>query len=117
MVQRIQCSCGKTFKIPEKFAGKKIRCLRCKQVLKIYVKPTSSPDLNLEGTVQCSGCAKVFPNGTEICLACGINLKTGALIYSPQEDASSEELDWSSEESFLQRRGLLQQLLDRLTGS
>jgi hypothetical protein len=119
MAQRIQCACGKTFKIPEKFAGKKIRCLACKQVLKLYQQQSSSDIKTVpEGTIiTCAGCQTRYKGRAKICLKCGINLQTGAVVYSPNDGASSEELDWSSEENFLHRRGILQQLFDRLMGS
>ena len=118
MAQRIECACGKTFKIPEKFAGKKIRCLACKQVLKLYQQSSApTPKAPTGEVTQCPGCQSRYREGTKICLKCGINLQTGAVVYSPKDNVSSDELDWSSEENFLQRRGIIQQLFDRLMGS
>jgi hypothetical protein len=118
MAQRIKCVCGKSFKIPEKFAGKKVRCLSCKKVLKLSQESPSTPKKAArDGKVRCLGCKGQYRAGTKICLKCGVNLQTGAVVYSPGDDASSEDLDWSSEENFLQRRGIIRQLFDRLMGS
>lgn len=117
MAQRIQCSCGKTFKVPEKFAGKKIRCLDCKQVLRLNAAPSATvKGLKAQGQVTCASCQSLYREGTRICLKCGIDLETGALVYSPNNASSEEVLDWSSEENFLQRRGLLRQIFDRFVG-
>ena len=45
MIHRIQCSlCGKKYKLPEKYAGRKLKCKECGDLLPVPQKQTSDTD-------------------------------------------------------------------------
>ena len=114
MAHKIQCRCGKTLLIPDRFAGRKVRCVTCEQVLRLDETTVERPPGDYQkDCVTCQICKVSYPAMTRICLPCGVNLKTGAVVYSPR-DVSSEELDWSSEENLLKRSDMVKKLHEHL---
>ena len=98
-VIRIQCKCGKSHEVPEHVVGHKIRCMHCQKILSVKkpkgsaeIKPAGIGSLNITGTRECSGCAEIYFEDVEVCIKCGINLKTGAAIYASTDGSAS----WSS---------------------
>jgi len=128
MARRIQCRCGKQLKVPDKFSGGKVRCTACRTVLKVKSAGDSpvgrkrrksqpkSGGLALAGVTDCPGCGRSYGEETQICLPCGVNLRTGKVMYAPDAARDKNEQEWSSEEVFLRRPGLMQQIFDRIIG-
>lgn len=118
-VIRIQCKCGKPHDIPEQMIGRKIRCMHCQKVLAVKkpkgtsdVKPAGIGSLNITGTRECSGCAEIYFEDVEVCIKCGINLKTGAAIYASTDGSSSwSSIDPPDISSAVGVRGFLRRLL------
>jgi hypothetical protein len=87
--------------LPDSLDGKQIRCKRCNKVLN--VRAASSKDgslsesqrirvekeLTVKGTRPCPGCGKTYPPAIVVCVDCGLNVDSGAMLYASLEEQTS----------------------------
>jgi hypothetical protein len=101
-VIKLQCTCGQTLNLPDSVVGKQVRCKRCNKVLTIR---GSSPDaavdlsasqrrrldaeLTVQGSRACPGCGVLYPPAVVICVACGLNVDSGAMLYASLDDTKA----------------------------
>lgn len=98
---KLQCVCGHLLTLPDSLDGKQVRCKRCNKVLKVRAGGTpahQAPDLSesqrlrlekqftVQGSRPCPGCGKSYPPTTVVCVACGLNVDSGAMLYASLED-------------------------------
>ncbi len=96
---KLQCVCGHLLSLPDSLDGKQVRCKRCNKVLKVRAGGTppaadltESQRLRLEkeftvqGSRPCPGCGKTYPPAIVVCVACGLNVDSGAMLYASLED-------------------------------
>ena len=99
---KLQCTCGTTLNLPDSLVGKQVRCKRCNKVLTIR---GSSPDaavdlsasqrrkldaeLTVQGSRPCPGCGALYPPSVVICVACGLNVDSGAMLYASLDDTKA----------------------------
>lgn len=78
---RVNCTCRKVLKIPEKYAGKRIRCPNCDKAIdiptidEIRQKTTGQPEE--PEARHCPTCGAYLDPGDDVCVSCRTNLKTG----------------------------------------
>ena len=92
---RVNCTCGKILKIPEKYAGKRGRCPNCGKKIAI---PSMNEIKNKIETQQepvkqeksCPVCGAFMAPDANICVSCRSNLKTG------EWDAAGQDLKQAS---------------------
>jgi ribosomal protein L37E len=91
-LKKLRCVCGKTLQVPDQLEGQKIRCKHCGKVLTVSQVQDADPaysdnanPLAVKGHRRCAGCGKSYPEKDRICVACGIDLDTGAAIYQSLE--------------------------------
>jgi hypothetical protein len=83
--------------LPDKLAGEKIRCKRCQKVLSVPTlgsrvhssapaQTDSTSKFLVAGSRACSGCERTYPPSIVVCVSCGLNLDTGAMLYASLED-------------------------------
>lgn len=101
---KLQCVCGHTLDLPASLAGKQIRCKRCNKVLKVpaaqaqpgQVDLTASgrariaQELTVQGSRPCPGCGQLYPPSVVICVGCGLNVDSGAMLYASLDDQSGD---------------------------
>ncbi len=83
----VGCDCGKTFRVKDELAGKRVKCSSCGKPLFIPL-PSASVDKSkptLSSTKDCSACKKPMPNDAVICVHCGLDLRTGKMLSRPKE--------------------------------
>jgi ribosomal protein L37E len=115
---KLQCVCGKLLNVPDSMVGERIRCKDCGKVLTIRPStedsaPASAPFdmLAVKGHRKCGKCGRSWPMRDKICTACGIDLDTGAALYTSL-DASDEQ-----QRPPVQRKpGLVKRLLRLIRG-
>lgn len=78
---RVNCTCGKVLKIPEKYAGKRGRCPNCGKKITIPTideieQKTAVPKENTE-IRHCPTCGAYINPDDEVCVSCHMNLRTG----------------------------------------
>jgi hypothetical protein len=99
---KLQCVCGHTLNLPEKLEGQKIRCKRCEKVMRVPSAGAataasagaphgpgpsdSDPSLQIAGSRPCPGCGKLYPPSVRVCVACGVNVESGAQLYVSMEE-------------------------------
>ncbi|MBX3470221.1 MAG: hypothetical protein KF878_25390 [Planctomycetes bacterium] len=96
---KLQCPCGHLLNLPESLAGKQVRCKRCNKVLKVRGGSvadgqalTESQRLRVEqefvvqGSRPCPGCGKMHPPAIVVCVACGLNIDSGAMLYASLDE-------------------------------
>ncbi len=80
---RVNCSCGKILKIPEKYAGKKGICPHCKRKISIPSledlknQPAETKEPMNVDERQCPTCGAYLNKGDKFCVTCHTNLSTG----------------------------------------
>ena len=99
---KLQCVCGHLLSLPDSLDGKQVRCKRCNKVLKVRAGGSSAhqtPDLTasqrlrlekefvVQGSRPCPGCGKTYPPTIVVCVACGLNVDSGAMLYASLEEA------------------------------
>lgn len=95
---KLQCRCGHTLTLPDKLAGQKIRCKKCGKVMTVpsgrlpargerQLASESDPSLMVVGTRPCPGCGKAYPPTVKVCVQCGVNVDSGAMLYASLEDS------------------------------
>ncbi len=90
--------------LPDSLDGKQVRCKRCNKVLKVRAASGSggaSPSLSesqrvrlekeftVQGTRPCPGCGKTYPPAIVVCVDCGLNVDSGAMLYASLEEQST----------------------------
>jgi rRNA maturation endonuclease Nob1 len=118
-VFRLQCRCEKVLEVPESLANQKIKCKHCGRVLSVPPPPkrteagtwaNEASPFHIHGYRPCPGCGKAYPTDEKVCLACGMEIDSGALIYaSVEESAERNPKDGRS-------RGFLRRVLDLFRG-
>ncbi len=94
------CKCGRSLSVPDKLAGKAVKCPQCKQPLRVpqvqqaaagvASQPSGLEDLldevgltvaedGYEGQ-HCPGCNAPIADNAVICVECGLNLETGRFV-------------------------------------
>ena len=100
---KLQCACGHTLELPANLAGKQVRCKRCNKVLKVPegaspepgklvasgTKPRVESPLLVQGSRRCPGCAAMYPPAIVVCVACGLNVDNGAMLYASLEETKA----------------------------
>jgi hypothetical protein len=96
----VSCQCGASFQAPDQLAGKVTSCPKCQGQLPIPASQASSGLTNLldelglkatTGAEKCPHCyAELQPNAV-ICIACGINLQTGASVVQKKKTLFQRE--------------------------
>ncbi len=100
---KLQCRCGHTLNLPDHLAGQSIRCKRCEKVMTVprarapAAPPGGAqapgavtgqdPSLLIAGSRPCPGCGQVYPPTVAVCVKCGVNVVSGAMLYVSLEDA------------------------------
>ncbi len=79
---RVNCTCGKILKIPEKYAGKKGRCPNCGNKISIpsleEIQQGQPPQKETPPSDKtCPTCGAYINPGDTVCVSCHTNLKTG----------------------------------------
>ncbi len=72
-------SCGKNLKVPDKFAGKKAKCPKCKGVIRVPGERSSGRMAAAAGKT-CPDCGRSMGNDDVFCVGCGLDLRTGKKI-------------------------------------
>jgi hypothetical protein len=100
-VIKLQCACGHLLELPANLAGKQVRCKRCNKVLKVPgaepgklsasgSKPRlAEPGLLVQGSRPCPGCQTMYAPSIVVCVTCGLNVESGAMLYASLEDSPS----------------------------
>lgn len=91
---KLLCTCSKSHEVPDTLANQKIKCNFCGKVLKVPPPPKraapgltdSDPTFQIPGYRKCGGCGKSYPPHVKICVECGLDLDSGALLYASMED-------------------------------
>ena len=73
---RFTCACGKTFRAPARFAGKKAKCPSCGEVLTVPVPSEPTLDAVLSAARKCPTCGAKLSQGASFCVQCGSNVDT-----------------------------------------
>ena len=77
---RVNCTCGKVLKIPQKYAGKRGKCPGCgkkidiPQMEDIEKKTAKEPEPEM---LNCPTCGVFINPGDKVCISCRTNLSTG----------------------------------------
>jgi len=99
-VIRLQCVCGHELRLPDHLAGQQIRCKTCGKIMRVPAETASGsgrvqraagvtdldPSLRIAGSRPCPGCGAVYPPGVVVCVQCGLNVDSGAMLYVSAED-------------------------------
>ncbi len=95
---KLQCVCGHTLNLPDRRGGQKIRCKRCEKVMRVPLGSSSSsgvvkaersesdPELLIAGSRPCPQCGQMYPPTVVVCVTCGINVDSGAMLYVSMEE-------------------------------
>lgn len=92
--------CGHLLSLPDSLDGKQVRCKRCNKVLKVRAASGAGPltesqrvridkEFTVQGTRPCPGCGKTYPPAIVVCVDCGLNVDSGAMLYASLEEQSS----------------------------
>lgn len=122
---KLQCVCGNVLQLPDQLDGKQVRCKRCNKVLKVHAAQAPRPDLTasqrrrledalvVQGSRPCPGCGKTYPPAIVVCVDCGLNVDSGAMLYASL-DSSGEATTQPEERRAAAPPGLWQRLLRTL---
>jgi len=116
---KLQCPCGKTLSLPDKLAGKKVKCKDCAKVMSVPrpSKPTESGRIDrrsqfyIEGLRPCPICDKSYPESVVICTTCGVNIDSGAQLYASLDGGPSPMANMASDEDEPESLSLTQRIL------
>jgi ribosomal protein L40E/ribosomal protein S27E len=95
--------CNKKYAIKDQFAGKKVKCPGCGQVLTVPMPPSAKPkagvrkkddkravfeflDEDTSRELTCSECGALLPPASAVCIKCGYHLKSGAKLETLDVD-------------------------------
>lgn len=76
MALKVDCTCGKSYQVPDDAAGRRLKCKACGQELFVPEPPTE--EFPLDTAATCPKCGVPMRPGAGFCTACGANLRTGA---------------------------------------
>jgi hypothetical protein len=76
MALKVECTCGKTYQVPDDAAGKRLKCPACGQALLVPEAPTEESPAEAAGT--CPNCGADLKPGAVFCGGCGTDLRTGS---------------------------------------
>ncbi|MCO5168604.1 MAG: hypothetical protein M9894_19870 [Planctomycetes bacterium] len=128
---KLQCPCGHLLNLPDTLDGKQVRCKRCNKVLKVRAGAGSSSEaqqltesqrLRLEkefvvqGSRPCPGCGKMYPPTIVVCVACGLNVDSGAMLYASLEEQQAAAASGAPEDRRPAAAGSLWQRVLRSLG-
>ena len=105
---KLQCPCGQTLQLPDTLVGKQVRCKRCNKVLTVRQSTVDARDalsesqrgrlaradsgldkaLMVQGSRPCPGCGALYPPAVVVCVGCGLNVDSGAMLYASLDDTS-----------------------------
>ena len=96
-IQVLCRTCNKKYAIKDKFAGKKLKCPGCGEILSIPMpgkkakKPANGElftfaDDDAEQEVTCTDCGAVLPPASKFCVTCGFHMGSGAKIQTLNVD-------------------------------
>lgn len=104
---KLQCPCGQTLQLPDTLVGKQVRCKRCNKVLTVRQSTVDARDqlsasqrlrlgqqsqldeaLVVQGSRPCPGCGTRYPPSVVVCVGCGLNVDSGAMLYASLDDTS-----------------------------
>ena len=74
MAIEVKCeACGRTFKVNDELAGRRVRCSACSATLTV----PGAGGAHGAGPSECPDCGNPLPAGAVLCVGCGYNLTTG----------------------------------------
>jgi hypothetical protein len=109
---KLQCPCGQTLQLPDTLVGKQVRCKRCNKVLTVRQSTVDARDalsesqrgrlaardsgrmqqldkaLTVQGSRPCPGCGALYAPAVVVCVGCGLNVDSGAMLYASLDDTS-----------------------------
>jgi hypothetical protein len=91
MAIRVECECGKTFQVADEQEGRKVRCPACQDLVAVPGEPDEVRTYYLEKKTFCPKCRREWPDGTELCVNCGHDFRTGKKV-KPRYDPEVREL-------------------------
>ena len=127
-VIKLECKCSYTLTLPDRLAGQKIRCKRCAKVLTVPQPrmqiPATNEDsfagamvsdeaLRVRGMRACPGCKKPYPPSVQICVGCGLNIDSGAMLYASIEEDTVSPV-YEAEKNKQAEAGFFARLLSKL---
>lgn len=114
MAIKVSCRCGQSFAARDELAGQTVKCPTCQNPLQIP-SPAAAPTANVLGDlldqegfqshsgVRCTRCNEPIPAGGVICLACGLNIQTGATVETALRKRAKNVGHGEAAESILNR--------------
>jgi len=108
-----KCECGKALRVKDEFAGKKVKCPSCNQVI-VTPEITAEDLVATEGlaepkesqaSTKCLTCGAELENEAPVCMKCGTIrqvLKTQEASH-PAADASGSSLDGAKQPFYMKR--------------
>ena len=98
------CECGKSLRVKDEAAGKRVRCPACNRVATV---PQGAADSNLGATMDesakggaagpaalCPQCHVELPAGAVLCTTCGLDLRTGKKVVGRR--SIFERIPWAT---------------------
>ncbi len=73
-------ACGKSLKVPDKLAGKKAKCPKCQEVIRIPGERKSGRIPSAAAGNDCPSCGRSLGAGDVFCVGCGYDLRTGKKV-------------------------------------
>ncbi len=100
---QVICECGKSYKLKDETAGKKVRCPNCQAVIRVPADMGSAADTSAnmpdplpsqepakasrpESGIQCPSCQAPLDENAVICVQCGLDLRTGKKLTTDMDE-------------------------------
>ncbi len=123
---KLLCKCGKELELPDELAGRKIKCKHCDKVLKVPPRKELIQEVGelrygpeskfyIKDMHSCPGCGRGYPKTLLICVPCGLNIRTGAILYSSADNSNASSISNTSGEHG-KPVGITQRLFRRFIG-
>lgn len=81
---KVACTCGKSFDVADKFAGKRVKCPACSEAVSVAETDSNGladlldeVDLTQTSGTSCPECRADLVADAIICVQCGYNVNTG----------------------------------------